>query len=374
MHVLFVAHSSTTAGAERTLVALASAAVRCGDQVTVSIPRKGPIERLIRDRLPGAEVIVQPCQWWMGVRHRTFTGALRTLQSLAQLVPWLMLLRRTRPDAVVIGSTVTPAPLLAAVLAGTPRSIILGESIRSNPTLRSPIPKALIVRALDAWSDVSIAVSEYAASQYRRPTLIEYPPIEIPETVSEVRDEPPHMLVAVLLGTLSTEKGQFDLVEAARRIVASGAPVRIELYGDAAPDDLARLHDMIWDADVESVLRYRGASSNPIGVLAGADVSLVCSRNEAYGRVTIESVLVGTPVVGYDLGGTREILRDGGGILIEPAPAAMASILGRLARDPAALRGLRSSAAERARSRAGVGDADRQWSRLRDALARERLR
>ncbi|MEQ3549049.1 glycosyltransferase [Pseudonocardia nematodicida] len=368
MHVLFVAHSSTTAGAERTLIAMASAAARGGDRVTVSIPRHGPIERLIHDRAPQARVIVQRCQWWMGVRHRSIAGALRTAQSLAQVVPWLRLLRRTRPDAVVIGSTVTPAPLLAAALARIPRSIILGESIRTNPTLRSLIPKALIVRALDAWVDVGVAVSEYAASQYRRPTLIEYPPVEIPEAVSEVRQEPPHVLVAVLLGTLSEEKGQFDLVEAARLLVAGDTPVRIELYGDARPDDLARLDDMIREADVSSVLRHRGSSGNPLGVLAGADVSLVCSGNEAYGRVTIESILVGTPVVGYDLGGTREILRDGGGVLVEPAPAAVAEVLERLARDPAALGVLRSAATERARHRTGVGDADGQWSRLRDAL------
>lgn len=372
MHVLLVAHSSTTAGAERTLVALAAAAARAGERVTISVPRRGPIDRLIAVEAPDATVRVQRCQWWMGREHHGVGGVLRTAQALAQTVPWVRLLRRERPDLVVVGSTVVPAPLLAARLLGIPRVVILGESIRSNPTLDSIVPKAVIVRALSAWSNVSVAVSEYVSAQYHRPTMIEYPPVALPGRTLR-KDDPTagdrSGMVAVALGTLSAEKGQTDLVETARLLYGRANPVRIDLYGDARPADLHDLRQRIAATGVSSVLRHCGPTDDPLGVLAAADVSLVCSRNEAYGRVTLESVLVGTPVIGYDLGGTREILRAGGGTLVEPTPSAVAAVLQKLADDMTALAALRSAAADRARSGDGVGDADGQWRRIRDAAA-----
>ena len=38
---------------------------------------------------------------------------------------------------------------------------------------------------------------------------------------------------------------------------------------------------------------------------------LMCSKNEAMGRVTVEALFNGCPVIGYDGGGTPEIIKDG---------------------------------------------------------------
>ncbi|WGX77343.1 glycosyltransferase family 4 protein [Paraclostridium bifermentans] len=40
------------------------------------------------------------------------------------------------------------------------------------------------------------------------------------------------------------------------------------------------------------------------------DIELVCSRNEAFGRVTLEAMLHGIPVVGSNVGGTLELIND----------------------------------------------------------------
>ena len=42
-----------------------------------------------------------------------------------------------------------------------------------------------------------------------------------------------------------------------------------------------------------------------------ATALLMCSRNEAQGRVTIEAMFYGCPVIGYKAGGTQEIIKDG---------------------------------------------------------------
>jgi glycosyltransferase involved in cell wall biosynthesis len=39
-----------------------------------------------------------------------------------------------------------------------------------------------------------------------------------------------------------------------------------------------------------------------------ADTVLVCSKNEAWGRVAAEAMISGKPVIGYNGGGTKEII------------------------------------------------------------------
>jgi len=39
-----------------------------------------------------------------------------------------------------------------------------------------------------------------------------------------------------------------------------------------------------------------------------ADAVLVCSRNEAWGRVAAEAMISEKPVIGYNSGGTKEII------------------------------------------------------------------
>ena len=37
----------------------------------------------------------------------------------------------------------------------------------------------------------------------------------------------------------------------------------------------------------------------------------MCSKNEAQGRVTIEAMFYGCPIIGFNSGGTKEIIKDG---------------------------------------------------------------
>lgn len=67
---------------------------------------------------------------------------------------------------------------------------------------------------------------------------------------------------------------------------------------------------------------------------------LLCSRCEAFGRVVVEAMKRGRPVVVTDAGGARELAVDsGGGLLYPPGDdAALADAIERLARDPAEAR------------------------------------
>ncbi len=375
---MLACHGVSTAGAERTLVSLARAAAGRGDRVTFVVPRSGPVLDLLRAEVPTATVVRCRAQWWMGVDHHGLGGLLRLVQAAVHVLPWLALLRRGRPDRLVVGAGVTPAPLAAAHLLRIPVVSVLGESILTNPTLRSVLPKPVLVRLLRRWSDVTVGVSDFAAAQYGGTDLVEAPdvlpvgatPPAQPDAAPGVPAPGPRSLRVVMLGTLSSEKGQLDAVRALGRLPAGCQGVTLDLFGDARPDDLAELERLVGRLDLAGRVRHHGTSGRPEQVLRDADVSLVCSRNEAYGRVTAESLLAGTPVVGYALGATVEILGPGGGLLVEPSPAGVADALASLVGDPDRLTALREQARARSTDRSGFGRAEETFDRIHDLLAR----
>ena len=56
---------------------------------------------------------------------------------------------------------------------------------------------------------------------------------------------------------------------------------------------------------------FEGFVGNVEDIYRKLDVLLMCSRAEAFGRVTIEAMLRKVPVIGFDSGGTSELIEDG---------------------------------------------------------------
>lgn len=369
-HLVFVSHSSLAVGVERSMTALVRAAVARGSRVTVVIPGPGPIEELLAPVAASITIVHRTPQWWMGSDHHGPAATLKLVQALAQSVSWARFLRGLRPTMLLVMSSVCPAPLAGGWLAGLPTVAFLSESVRSNPTLRSVIPKNWIVALVHRWARLTVAVSGYAVAQWGRADLVEFPEVDAPAAGSQVaaeREGGPGLRL-VMLGTLSTEKGQADAVQAVAALAARGIPASLDLYGDASSDALAGLVELTERLGVSHRVRHRGRTSDPGGVLAGADLSLICSRNETYGRVTAESILAGTPVVGYDRAGTGEILAGGGGVLVEPTSASLINALATLASDPARIAALRDETRARSRSREGLGNAAHTLSAIESAL------
>ena len=54
-----------------------------------------------------------------------------------------------------------------------------------------------------------------------------------------------------------------------------------------------------------------GQVNNMPALRSEVDVELVCSRAEAFGRVTAEAMMAGLPVIGSNTGGTPELIVEG---------------------------------------------------------------
>lgn len=69
--------------------------------------------------------------------------------------------------------------------------------------------------------------------------------------------------------------------------------------------------DLQLSENVKDMVKPLGYCSNMSDIRKTINLELVCSRAEAFGRVTVEAMLGGIPVIGNSTGGTLELINDG---------------------------------------------------------------
>lgn len=358
-HLIFVSHSARTEGAERSLVSLVRAARRMGaaDRITVFIPEPGPIEDLLAD-IPNVVVRTAGTRQWMSPRR-----GLRQLVETARCVPnslrWRRIISRESASAVIVNSSVTPGPLIGSRMAGVPAVLFIRESITENSSaLRSFLPKHVILALARRAATATAAVSTYVATLAGGVDVVSWP--EVSEDAYLAPASATHTPGRiVMLGSIHPAKGQADAVLAVADARRRGLDVTLSIYGGGIDEHIAGLRTLIDEQRVGDKIVFEGPTSDPLGILRGAEASIVCSSSEAYGRVTAESLIVGTPVFGYATGGTAEILDLGGGVSVAPSVQALSDALFEHFSDARRMEQLRRECKARAARRETFGNATR---------------
>lgn len=324
MKILFVSHSAGVLGAERSLVEIVSEAVSGGrHEVIVAIPRPGPLGDACSAL--GARVVIHRVYSWMGRWHGVWpVGICRILQIVGRRWADAKLLDELAPEIVVTNTSVVPGVALAAQRKDILHIWIVRESLGTNKQVRSFVSKRRIARTIVRSSiDVCVVsrfvhdqLSELVAGEVRAHVLTPRPMALMavsPDRRVDGRDE----FRVVMVGYFSREKGQ-EIAVRAMRAVKRMSPRRVSLtlVGRGSPSTVARLRALVLLYRLRDCVSLSGWTDDVEREYRMADASLMLSENEAYGRVTAESLMRGVPVVGIDGGATREILVNGGGELL----------------------------------------------------------
>ncbi|MEA3166081.1 MAG: hypothetical protein QOJ26_950 [Thermoplasmata archaeon] len=128
---------------------------------------------------------------------------------------------------------------------------------------------------------------------------------------------------AVAVGAFIPRKRQDLLVEALRRVRASGIDLRL-LFVGVGPTR-GHVERLVSDSGLGDSVRFLGRVSEPDLVLAYAAADVVCLASDAEGNPTVmfEAFGAGRPFVGTDVGGASEIVAAvGHGRVVPPGDAA----------------------------------------------------
>ena len=169
-----------------------------------------------------------------------------------------------------------------------------------------------------------------------------------------------------LFGRLSEWKGQHVFLDAlaamegVQAVIVGGA-----LFGQEAYE--ARIREQASRLGLDGRVRFLGFRSDVPELMASMDVvahtSIVA---EPFGRVVVEAMMCGRPVVATRGGGVTEIIRDGEtGLLVPPGDAsALAAALGTILSDPALAQRLGQSGREDVSDRFSLEETCRSVSAL----------
>lgn len=385
MRVLAVTYDSGRTGAPRLLADLARSVVAHGGvewrtlvgragPLSSDLGRAGPVVPVIRPRHPVAVVE-------RGLRatgHGRVAATVRRMQLGARV-------RRDRPPDLVLLNGAGAITLAAdlPVPAGVPRVALVHElevgfaravpapvrrramaSVAGFVAVSEPV-RAMLVDGLGVAADrVSVAhgfvdTAAVAGRARRSPTA----------SVAG------RGAVVGTAGEASWRKGADRFGPLAQRVLdhlgPETTPTRFVWVGRAhGPGTVGVLDGDRHRLGVSDELRFLGEQADPVPAMAGFDVAVLLSREDALPLTVLEAGALGVPVVAMDCGGATELLRSTGGVVVPAGDVdAAADAVVELLRAPERRRALGDSL--RGRVLAGHDAAEgapRMWAAIR-ALA-----
>jgi glycosyltransferase involved in cell wall biosynthesis len=125
----------------------------------------------------------------------------------------------------------------------------------------------------------------------------------------------------MLIGTIghfAPLKGYEELLEAIGEVVKAGYDVKLAIVGDAVYQNSNRYKQKILRILKDKII-LTGFREDISELLASFDLSVLPSRSEGFGRVNLEAMAMGKPVISTKIGGIPEVVLDGvTGILVPP--------------------------------------------------------
>lgn len=354
IRVAFFTHYTALYGANRSLLNLIEGLEPLGVLPLVVVPQEGDLTAVLRRR--GVPFLVFPLEPWSdpilatsGIRCRIAGFLRRRMDALLRLSTNCRLaprvarcLKDAGVDIVYSNSSVLPLGAMVALLLRKPHIWHLREFGDLDYNLAFDWGRTLsylLIRRSFAQICVSKAVCAHHASGLRPDRFfVVYNGVATQADMDRLRElckkrSDKDDFTFALVGVIHPNKGQRTAILALSLLKDSCPGIKLIIAGGGDGDGaLAKLAN---ECGVSERVMFWGYAESPYDVFSQSDATLMCSEHEAMGRVTVESMAAGKPVIGFDAAGTAELIVDGvNGLLYAGAEKELALCMRRLAENP----------------------------------------
>ena len=344
IRVLFVVPALPVGGAER--------------HVTTMLPRMNPARFT-----PSVICIGEEGELFSTLRAAGIEAAalrLHKRQAVRALIELVMMMRRTRPDVVVVqGYNAETLGRIAARIAGVKHTINWvhnASGLVQRGTVRRTVDRAL-TRWTSAYFGVAEAQRPYLVDELGHPDdkiRVIYNGVDLAQFRTSTdrgvlaefgfaENDPVVGIVAVL----RPEKDHVSLLRAARTVVDELTNARFLIIGDGPTRP--QLEALCTELQLTPNVHFAGSRDDVARLLPAIDVFVLTSTSECFPISVLEAMACARPAVCTAVGGIPEVIKDGEtGYLVPPKdPPQLAARLVRLLQDPLTAR--RMGRAARAR-------------------------
>jgi glycosyltransferase involved in cell wall biosynthesis len=314
MRILWVSHSAGLAGAERALLEGVKGLSSEGISINIVVPSQGPLVPALSSL--SVSVSVMSYGWWMSPNNwkSLYYRPANCARNFGAWPKVLRFLRDLAPDLVVTNTLTIPIWALASKHLGLPHVWYLHESgIAEEDTF--DLGTRWTFKLIDALSRLIIVNSKSAGSSLnplipRKKIRLATYAVETPVGVNG-RKASHDIFRMALVGRVCLNKGQAEAIEAMSLLVRQGLKVHLKIVGNTESEFSRQLRRRTSDLDLEHNVEFVAFSDNPFEYVIDTDLALMCSHREAFGRVTVEAMKMGKPVVGAAIDATKELIQDG---------------------------------------------------------------
>lgn len=113
------------------------------------------------------------------------------------------------------------------------------------------------------------------------------------------------------VGLINSNKNQMEIIKAVNYLVKKNiSGFVVNIIGDGEKKYINNINDYINKNNLERYVKFWGYRNDVKEILPKMQIGIIPSRNEAFGRVTVEYMMNGLPVIGSNAGGTTEIIKN----------------------------------------------------------------
>lgn len=184
----------------------------------------------------------------------------------------------------------------------------------------------------------------------------------------------PDAILVIVVGRLMRRKGLDIFLQALAQIVPQHPQLHGLIVGGEEINEISlqnQLQQLAQDLGIGDHIHFSGPRNDVPRLLLASDIaSFVPSEPEPFGRVIIEAMAAGLPVIGARHGAIPDIIRDQETGLLVPAadPSALAAALQHLLAQPAKARALGQAGRIRAAAHYSIEQQIRQLTTLYDQI------
>ncbi|MFC1478836.1 glycosyltransferase family 4 protein [Candidatus Margulisiibacteriota bacterium] len=308
--VFLISHQSDLSGAPLSLFYLAGELNKHEEyEVIFIVPERGPLLQKLKTE--NIETVV--------------LGGLKELQFIRLLI-------KHRPSLLHVNTSVNWYAAFIGKLFNIPVIWHIREDLSHHPWL---------VKFIVRYSDKIIAISEsvrgYFPKKYHYKIPIVYNAVDSSLLTSKSHDNMLQKAKNILfpdsfakhtgikigyLGSIEPRKGIKELAEAFFRVNLKYPASTLHIAGSVLPvakSYYRKILKFCLKNGIEKLVFWHGSIDNIIDFFNEMDIIIVPSLSEPFGRVVIEAMAAGKPVIGSNCGGIPEIIQNGEtGFLAEP--------------------------------------------------------
>ena len=321
LKILCFSHSSGIYGAEKCFATILKHYDRSRYSLAVVSREDGSLIKEIEDM--GIKNYMVPFPKWItGFQPKRFNNITNLKEEWKAQKQIKAIIAAEQPDLVYTNTMVIFAGAITARKYNLPHIWHIREILPNNPDLIPVKTLDNTIRYVINNSSSIIAISTATAKQFpiaqSDKIRIVHDSVEFPE--SSHTNTPDKELKLLYMGSIIKRKGIDTAIQALAEIQNNNqipVPVSLTIVGQGRYTD--KLKALAETLNVSSSVIFAGQTENVIDYIKSSHMLLVPSQEEPWGRVVVEALLSGLPVIGSSSGGILESITDHQtGLLAQP--------------------------------------------------------